>query len=51
MPFQTIYTSGTGMLGMEKKLNVISNNLANIETTAFKKQRANFEDLFYDNLR
>jgi len=39
------------MLGMEKKLNVISNNLANIETTAFKKQRANFEDLFYDNLR
>ena len=51
MPFQTIYTSGTGMMGMEKKLNVISNNLANIETTAFKKQRCNFEDLFYDNLR
>jgi len=39
------------MLGMEKKLNVISNNLANIETTAFKKQRCNFEDLFYDHLR
>ena len=36
---------------MEKKLNTISNNLANIETTAFKKQRCNFEDLFYDNLR
>ncbi|MDR0522119.1 MAG: flagellar basal-body rod protein FlgG [Planctomycetaceae bacterium] len=51
MPFQTIYTSGTGMLGMEKKLNTISNNLANMETTAFKKQRCNFEDLFYDNLR
>ena len=51
MAFQTIYTSGSGMLGMERKLNVISNNLANIETTAFKKQRANFEDLFYDNLR
>ena len=51
MPFQTIYTSGTGMLGMEKKLNTISNNLANIETTAYKKQRCNFEDLFYDNLR
>jgi len=51
MPFQTIYTSGSGMLGMEKKLNTISNNLANIETTAYKKQRCNFEDLFYDNLR
>ena len=38
-------------MGMEKKLNAISNNLANIETTAFKKQRVNFEDLFYDNLR
>ena len=36
---------------MEKKLNTISNNLANIETTAFKKQRCNFEDLYYDNLR
>ena len=36
---------------MEKKLNTISNNLANIETTAYKKQRCNFEDLFYDNLR
>ena len=39
------------MLGMEKKLNVISNNLANMETTGFKKQRCNFEDLFYDNLK
>ncbi len=51
MPFQTIYTSGTGMLGMEKKLNTVSNNLANAETTAYKKQRCNFEDLYYDNLR
>lgn len=51
MPFQTIFSSGTGMLGMEKKLNVISNNLANMETTGFKKQRCNFEDLYYDNLR
>ncbi|MGL4594203.1 MAG: flagellar basal-body rod protein FlgG [Thermoguttaceae bacterium] len=51
MPFQTIYTSGSGMLGMEKKLNTIANNLSNIETTAYKKQRCNFEDLYYDNLR
>ena len=36
---------------MEKKLNAVSNNLANVETTAYKKQRVNFEDLYYDNLR
>jgi len=51
MPYQTIYSSGTGMLGMETKLNTIANNLANLETTAYKKQRLNFEDLYYDNLR
>ncbi|GHT26061.1 flagellar basal-body rod protein FlgG [Planctomycetales bacterium] len=51
MPYQTIYSSGTGMLGMEKKLNTIANNLANVETTGYKKQRLNFEDLYYDNLR
>jgi flagellar basal-body rod protein FlgG len=39
------------MLGMEKKLNTIANNLSNLETTAYKKQRCNFEDLYYDNLR
>lgn len=36
---------------MEKKLNTIANNLSNLETTAYKKQRCNFEDLYYDNLR
>lgn len=51
MSFQTIYTSGTGMIGMEKKLNTVANNLANMETTGFKKQRCNFEDLFYDHLK
>jgi flagellar basal-body rod protein FlgG len=32
---------------METKLDVVANNLANINTTGFKKGRANFEDLFY----
>ena len=35
------------MTAMENKLDVVANNLANLETTAFKKDRANFEDLFY----
>ena len=35
------------MTAMETKLDVVANNLANMETTAFKRDRANFEDLFY----
>jgi flagellar basal-body rod protein FlgG len=47
MSVQTLYTAATGMTSLETKLDVIANNLANIETTAFKRDRANFEDLFY----
>ncbi len=47
MSVQTLYTAATGMEAMEKKLDVIANNLANINTTGFKKDRANFEDLLY----
>jgi len=47
MSVQTLYSAATGMTALETKLDVIANNLANIETTAFKKDRVNFEDLFY----
>ncbi|TWU59841.1 Flagellar basal-body rod protein FlgG [Rubripirellula tenax] len=47
MSVQTLYTAATGMEAMETKLDVIANNLANINTTGFKKDRANFEDLLY----
>ena len=47
MSVQTLYSAATGMISMEAKLDVIANNLANVETTAFKRGRANFEDLFY----
>ena len=49
MSVQTLYTAATGMQALETKLDVIANNLANVNTTAFKKGRANFEDLFYDH--
>lgn len=49
MSIQTLYTAATGMDAMQTKLDVIANNLANINTTAFKKDRANFEDLLYRN--
>ena len=47
MSVQTLYTAATGMEAMQTKLDVIANNLANINTTGFKKDRANFEDLLY----
>ena len=47
MSVQALYSAATGMAAIETKLDVIANNLANVETTAFKTDRANFEDLFY----
>jgi flagellar basal-body rod protein FlgG len=47
MCIQSLYTSAAGMTSMESKLDVIANNLANMETTAFKCDRCNFEDMFY----
>lgn len=50
MALQALYTAATGMKAMDFKLNVTANNLANIETTAFKRSRVNFEDLIYRTL-
>jgi flagellar basal-body rod protein FlgG len=47
MAIQTLYTAATGMDALQTKLDVIANNLANVNTTSFKRDRANFEDLFY----
>ncbi len=47
MSVQTLYTAATGMSSMETKLEVTANNLANLDTVAFKSGRANFEDLLY----
>ncbi len=47
MSVQTLYTAATGMEALQTKLDVIANNLANVNTTGFQKDRANFEDLFY----
>lgn len=51
MTIQSLYTASTGMQALETKLDVIANNMANVNTTAFKEDRANFEDLFYRQLR
>ena len=47
MSVQTLYTAATGMEAMQTTLDVIAHNLANMNTTAFKRDRANFEDLLY----
>ncbi len=47
MSCQALYTAATGMTSLQKALDVTANNLANTATTAFKSDRANFEDLFY----
>jgi flagellar basal-body rod protein FlgG len=51
MSVQTLYTAATGMEALETKLDVIANNMANVNTTGFKKDRANFEDIFYRQIR
>lgn len=45
---RSLYTAVTGMQAQEMQMNVISNNLANSNTTGFKKERADFQDLLYD---
>ena len=40
----------TGMMAQQLNVDVISNNIANMTTTGFKKQRAAFQDLIYQNL-
>lgn len=42
-----LWVSKTGLSAMDKQLSVISNNLANVSTVGFKKDRAVFEDLLY----
>ncbi len=43
--------AATGMLAQQLNVEVISNNIANMSTTGFKRQRAEFQDLLYQDLR
>ena len=46
-----LWVSKTGLDAQQMRMNVISNNLANVNTTGFKRDRAVFEDLLYQNVR
>ena len=51
MSLRALQSAGTGMQAFEFELDIVANNLANAGTTGFKRERANFEDLFYEQLR
>ena len=48
---RALYSSAAGMQSQQTQLDVISNNLANVNTTGFKKSRPEFQDLLYQNER
>src|SRR5207249_11832821 len=48
---RALYTSATGMTAQQLNMDVIANNLANVNTTGFKRSRADFQDLLYQNSR
>jgi len=48
---RALWTAGTGMAAQQANIDVVSNNLANVNTTGFKKSRADFQDLMYQTVR
>ncbi len=48
---RSLWTAATGMVGQQYQIDTIANNLSNVNTTGFKKNRADFEDLLYHTLK
>jgi flagellar basal-body rod protein FlgG len=48
---QALWVAKTGLEAQQTRMGVITNNLANVNTTGFKRDRAIFEDLVYQNVR
>ncbi len=48
---QALWIAKTGLDAQQSRMSVVSNNLANVNTTGFKQDRAVFEDLLYQNVR
>ncbi len=49
--FNAMHTAATGMFAQERQIDTISNNLANVNTTAFKRTSMEFQDLIYQRLQ
>jgi len=48
---RSLWTAATGMAAQTTNVDVIANNLANVNTTGFKRGRANFQDLMYQQIK
>jgi flagellar basal-body rod protein FlgG len=48
---RSLNIAATGMLAQQLNVEVISNNIANVNTSGYKRQRAEFNDLLYQNMR
>ncbi|HWR29416.1 MAG TPA: flagellar basal-body rod protein FlgG [Negativicutes bacterium] len=48
---RSLWTAGSGMVAQQANIDVIANNLANVNTTGFKKMRTDFQDLIYQTIR
>jgi flagellar basal-body rod protein FlgG len=48
---RALWTAASGMQSQQTNIDVIANNLANVNTTGFKKSRADFQDLMYQNVK
>lgn len=47
----SLYSAASGMDAQQYNLNTISNNIANVNTTGFKRSKAEFQDLLYQNTK
>lgn len=47
---RALWTAGSGMMAQQLNVDVISNNLSNVNTTGYKKERVEFKDLLYETL-
>lgn len=48
---RALWTSATGMMAQQLNMDVVANNLANVNTTGFKRSRVDFQDLLYQSTR
>ncbi len=47
---RSLYTASTGMYAQQLNVDTIANNISNVNTTSYKKQRAEFQDLLYQQI-
>jgi flagellar basal-body rod protein FlgG len=48
---RSLFTASTGMIAQQLNIDTIAHNLANVNTTGFKKSRVNFQDLLYETIK